>query len=558
MKKRFDITESSLTPNQLIRYLLKARVDLLWNGGIGTYVKSRAESDLDARDKSNDPIRVHGAELRCRVVGEGGNLGLTQLGRVEYNLAGGICFTDFIDNAGGVNCSDAEVNIKILLNQLMESGELTEKGRGKQLHIMTDEVSSLVLENNYRQAQAINLMQHQAVRRNFEYVRVMEGLTERGYLDRSLEFLPDDEEIQQRLTRHQGLTSPELSVLTSYVKGALKESLSRVDFQDSYMTREMFTAFPERLVSKYGEALRGHRLRREIVATQIANNMINNMGISFVSRIGETTGASRPQIAHAYIGARDIFSMEEHLDTLRSLDGKVPAETLKEMNMDLIRLVSRTTRWLLRNRRDKLDLGAEVPQYRKALAALMKDWESIVHGEALKDWEQATKLLVREGVDEQMAGFFAATHQLYALMSIVEVASLTGESTSRVASVLFEVGERLHMHWFSRQMHEYQAASQWEALARESLQDDLNWQQAAIAMGVVNEGGGKSSIDSLLDRWLEKHDALVQRWMQMQAEIRASNTRDLSIYTVAIRELMDLAQSSLGTAARLGQASGKR
>ncbi|MBL6689399.1 MAG: NAD-glutamate dehydrogenase [Pseudomonadales bacterium] len=552
MKKRFDIRESSLTPNGLISYLLKAEEDLLWNGGIGTYVKSRLESDLVVGDKANDAIRINGDELRCKVVGEGGNLGLTQLGRVEFNLNGGVCFTDFIDNAGGVNSSDAEVNIKIMLNQLMESGKLSDRSRKTLLAQMTDEVSELVLENNYRQAQAINLMQHQAVRRNFEYIRVMKGLEEHGYLNPRIEFLPTEEEVQERLTSGQALTAPELSVLTSYVKGAVKERLAEESFEDPYFLKEMYTAFPPTLVKKFGRQLEKHRLKREIIATQIANNMVNNMGMSFVSRIQETTGASRSQIASAYLAARDIFGMEDRLSEIRSLDGKVKPDIQIDMIQDLIRLVRRGTRWLLRNRRDTLDLGKDVPLFQKPLATLQRDFSAIGAGDAINEWRSGTKRLSREGVPAELAGFIAASHHLYSLMGIVEVSRLTGETTSRVASVQFAVGDQLHLHWFSKQMHEYQAASQWEALARESLQDDLNWQQVAITMAVLSEGKKRAPAERLITRWMEEHNDLVQRWLSMQAEIRSSTVRDLSIYTVAIRELMDLSQSTLGTSARIG------
>lgn len=549
MKKRFGIEASELTPNALISYLLKAEVDLLWNGGIGTYVKSRLESHLDARDKANDPIRVNGADLRCRVVGEGGNLGLTQLGRVEFSLAGGRCYTDFIDNAGGVNSSDAEVNIKILLNQLVEQGSLTERARQKLLPSMTDDVAELVLENNYRQARAINLLQYQAFRRNFEYIRVMKGLEEDGDLDVGLEYLPGDEEMQNRLSRHQALTSPELAVLTSYVKGQLKEVLAQSGFSDDYVKREMFTAFPGRLAKRYSDQIVKHRLANEIVATQLANDMVNNMGISFVSRIAETTGASAVQIAHAYVGARDIFSMEARLERLSELEGHLPTDAVKDMQLDLIRLVRRSTRWLLRHRRDRLDLAVEVPLFAGTLKTLLKDWQKIVGGEALDDWQLSFSTLSEMGVEKQLASFFAASHHLYSLLGIVEVANRTGQPAARVAQLLFSVGEHLQLHWFSLQMHEYQAASQWEALARESLQDDLNWQHAEITLAVINEVLGSdaktgSDPEEMITVWMDQHRDLVQRWLLMQSEIRASATRDLSIFTVAIRELRDLSAAN--------------
>lgn len=552
MKKRFGISEKSLTPNRLIRYILKSKVDLLWNGGIGTYVKSQSESHLDVGDKANDAIRINGSELRCRVIGEGGNLGLTQLGRIEFCLNGGRCFTDFIDNAGGVNCSDAEVNIKIFLNQLVERGELTDTSRKRLLSRMTDEVSQLVLENNYRQALCINLMQAQSMRRNLEYIGVMKGLQEYGYLNASLEYLPDEEEMQSRLLKGQALTSPELSVLASYVKLAVKERLTQEGFSDHYMMGEMYSAFPGSLVRKYKQALSEHRLRAEIVGTQVANNMINNMGMSFVARIAETTGASRSQIAHAYVGARDIFDMEKWFQRIRAEDWQIAAKVQSDMQLDLIRLVRRATRWLLRNRRDALNLAVDVPLFSQAVATLLKDWEKIMTGDVLAEWQEDQLALEKQGVDKELARFSASNHYLYSVLAIVEIAGLTGESVRQVAAVFYGVGGALHLHWFSTQMHAYQAASQWEALARESLQDDLNWQAAAITLSVIRETSSRQAPAVKIEKWMQNRKPLVDRWLAMQSELRSARARDISIFTVAIRELMDLSQSGVGTAARLG------
>ncbi|XOV89421.1 MAG: NAD-glutamate dehydrogenase [Pseudomonadota bacterium] len=545
MKKLLGVSESALTPNALISAILRARVDLLWNGGIGTYVKSKHESSLDVGDKANDGLRVNGAELGARVVGEGGNLGMTQLARVEYSLAGGICFTDFIDNAGGVNCSDAEVNIKILLNQLLEKGKLTDAGRRALLKRMTDEVAEIVLDNNYGQAQAINLMHYQATRRGFEYQRLMHVLSDRGGLDPQLEYLPGDEEMQERRARGKTFTNPELAVLTSYLKGWLKQDLAKAKLlDDPYLMREMETAFPPLLVRKYRAELVDHRLRREIVATQIANGMVNRMGINFATRLAESAGVDSAQIARAYIGARDIFDLERRWDEIAALDYKVAPPIQKEMMLDLIRLIRRTTRWLLRNRRHALDLATEVPVFRRTLAMLVENWRAVLTGTVLSGWEVARQRLLDEGVGDELASFVAGAHQLYAVMGIVEAANRTGEPVRRTAELYFAVGEKLHLHWFSRQIHEYQAATQWEAMARETLQDDLNWQQLSITLGVLGESAKDEVADVMLDRWLRKHEHLVNRWNALQAEMRATTTRGPAVFTVGLRELLDLAQSS--------------
>ena len=285
-------------------------MDLLWHGGIGTYVKSSKESHTDVGDKANDSLRVDARDLRCKVIGEGGNLGVTQLARVEFGLAGGRCNTDFIDNVGGVDCSDHEVNIKILLDAVVDRGELTIKQRNTLLEDMTDSVSELVLANNYSQSQAISLAQYQAQERSGEYRRFISHLEESGHLDRGLEFLPSDEELAERRVQGQGLTRSELSVLVSYSKGLLKEALIDSDLGlDPYLSRAVYTAFPERLVETYRDELQQHRLHREIMCTQVANDLVNRMGLNFVLRQQRATGANVADVARAYTTVIDVFGL---------------------------------------------------------------------------------------------------------------------------------------------------------------------------------------------------------------------------------------------------------
>ncbi|MCH7743249.1 MAG: NAD-glutamate dehydrogenase [Proteobacteria bacterium] len=545
MRKRFDISATSLTPNQLLTSLLRSDVDLLWNGGIGTYVKCSRESHLDVSDKANDAIRVNADELRCRVVGEGGNLGLTQLARIEYNLKGGKCFTDFIDNAGGVNCSDVEVNIKILLNQLLEDGKLSRGERKKILKKMTEQVAEIVLNNNYMQAQAINLMVSQSPRRSVEYPRIISLLEEQGRLNRKLEFLPSDDELQERRANGQYLTGPELSVLTSYVKAGLKEDLASSSIMDDpYMRKELDGAFPAYLVRKYSKELDRHRLRRELIATRIANDMVNHLGMNFVGRMEESTGANSALIARAYIGARDVFDFSRYWTRICELDYIISPDVQRKMMLDLIRLIRRVTRWLLRSRRHSLNLAKEVPVFSKALKILFMDWQELLRGETLHEWKSAKKHLVQAGVEPDLAGFVAAAHHLYAVMGILELSRQTGASVKKVADVYFTLGENLHLHWFSKQMHDFQATNLWQALARESLQDDLNRQQLAITLGVLSEGKKGTPAAQIIDNWLDSHHLMVNRWMNLQAEMAAAKHQDQAVFTVAIRELLDLAQSS--------------
>jgi len=551
MATRFDIEEAVLSPNQLILVILKANVDLMWNGGIGTYVKSKTESDLDVSDKANDYIRVDAYELRCKVVGEGGNLGMTQLARVEFSLGGGICFTDFIDNAGGVNCSDIEVNIKILLNQLLENGVLTPAARNTLLRQMTDAVSKQVLANNYRQAQAINLMNYQSKRRGQEYAQLMRALEDQGRLNRHLEFLPSEEELQDRKAKGKSLTAPELAILASYVKGLLKQDLVSSDVADNdYIAKEMWDAFPAILVKRYESALSSHRLKRELVATQLANGMVDYVGMMFVTRMKESTGAATGKIAKSYIVARDIFDLEGRWKEISDLDYLIDHRIQKEMMMDVRRLIRRITRWLLRNRRRGLDLQKEIPVFQQAYLGLFGQWQDILGGKELARWKKKRTYFQDAGVPVSLAGFVAATHHLYAVMGIVEATARTGHSIDRIAKVYFSLGESLQLNWFSMKIHDYQADTQWQAIAREAMQDDLNWQQVALTLGVVSESSKSKSIETVINNWIVKHETQVARWMALQSEMKSSVVLDPAVFTVGIRELLDLAQSSSGVGKR--------
>lgn len=546
MRKVFALKGTSVTPNQLINAILRAQVDLLWNGGIGTYVKGKLESHLDVADKANDAIRINGEDLRCKVVGEGGNLGLTQRARIEFCQNGGVCFTDFIDNAGGVNCSDAEVNIKILLNGLLETGRITDAARTDLLKAMTDDVSEIVLTNNYDQALAVNLMQHQIKKRNLEYAVLLKSLEDEGKLDRQLEFLPGDDELQERHGKGDYLTLPELAVLTSYVKGDLKEILAESKLLDGeYLSKEALVAFPTRLVKKYGKELRQHQLHRELAATQIANGMINLMGMNFVSRMAYETGSSVERIAHAYLVARDVFDVAAYQDKICALDYKIAPELQKELLLDLIRLVRRTTRWLLRNRRRTMSLEAEIPRLRKGVTMLASQLESLLEGDQGNVWQAKVSRFTKAGVPDDLAKYVAAAHHLYSVLGIVEASERSGSTVQKVAQVFFALGDQLQLNWVSQRIHEFQTVNRWQALARETMQDDLNWQQVAITLGVVGQKSRKSA-DKLLAEWREDHSAQIGRWLDLQRSMRSASATDSSVFTVGIRELLDLAQASSG------------
>ncbi|MGY4533226.1 glutamate dehydrogenase [Pseudomonas sp. TE3786] len=543
MKERFDISADKLPPTELLNALLKAPVDLLWNGGIGTYVKASSESHVDVGDKANDALRVDGRELRAKVVGEGGNLGMTQLGRVEYGLNGGASNTDFIDNAGGVDCSDHEVNIKILLNEIVAAGDMTGKQRNKLLAEMTDAVGSLVLGNNYKQTQALSLAQRRARGSIGEYKRLITALESAGKLDRAMEFLPSDEQLAERVANGHGLTRPELSVLISYSKIDLKESLlTSLVPDDDYLAREMETAFPPLLAKKFGEAMRRHRLKREIISNQIANDLVNHMGITFVQRLKESTGMSAANVAGAYVIVRDVFRLPYWWAQIEALDYKVPADLQLQLMDELMRLGRRATRWFLRSRRNELDAARDVGHFAPRLEALAKQLDGLLEGPAREQWLAKFQGYVEQGVPEELARVVAGTSHLYTLLPIIEAADITGQDPAQVAAAYFAVGGALELSWYLQQITSLPVENNWQALAREAFRDDLDWQQRAITVSVLQMADAPADMEERTGVWLEQHRPMVDRWKAMLGELRAATGTDYAMYAVANRELMDLSQ----------------
>lgn len=545
MKQRFGITDDRLPPNELIKVLLKAPVDLIWNGGIGTYVKASNERDSQVGDKANDSLRINGNELRARVVGEGGNLGMTQLGRIEFARHGGASYTDFIDNAGGVDCSDHEVNIKIMLNEVIDNGDLTRKQRNEIFMSLTDDVATLVLNNNYRQTQAIALAYTDCLTRLDEYTRLMKTYEAEGKLNRSLEFLPDDELLAERRNNSEGLTRPELSVLISYTKADLKEQLNEPQIYDNpYVASILTTAFPQALNDRFEQELKGHRLRREIIATQLANDLVNYMGIIFVHRLHKSTGASITDIACAYVAARDIFSLSDHWQAITELDYQITTDVQEEMMSDLMRLVRRTSRWFLRNRRAGVNSQTEVERFRSAVQAIASNLGDTLRGAALERWRATYDHRLEQGVPDTLAAFSAGAITLYSALGIVEVSNETNHPVADVAAAYFELGETLSLSWFAEQINTLPAASHWNALARETLRDDLDSQQRSLTVGVLSlQQDGESFVDALA-RWREQQSPLIQRWCNMLSELQSAETMEFAMVAVALRDLLDLAHAS--------------
>lgn len=545
MKKRFNITSSKLTPVELMHAVLKAPADLFWNGGIGTYTKATKETHAEVGDKANDVLRVNASELKFKVIGEGGNLGMTQLSRVEYALNGGRLNTDFIDNAAGVDCSDHEVNIKILLNDVIANGDMTEKQRNILLEEMTDSISELVLDNNYKQTQAISLAEREVIIRTGEYKRFIQSMDTSGRLNRQLEFIPDDQELLERKSAGKGLTRPELSVLISYAKSQLKEEIvdSTVP-DDAYMLNAVETAFPQRLRTEFNKNIHGHRLRREIIATQLANDMVNNMGLIYVNRMEQSTGANSSDIMRAYVTAREVFEMPAFMRQIEALDYKVDSQVQMELISQLIRLVRRTSRWFIRNRRGQIEPSVQIEYFKSKVAQLKQSLPDVINKKLKKELDKRCQYFVSKGVPAELASSVAAATEFYPFLGIIEAAQTMGESVERVAKMFFALSEKLELDWFAQQITGLKIDNYWQAMARESYRDDLEWQQRSLAVAAIRHICEKGDVDACVSRWLDQQKVMVDRWRAMLAELQKSETQEFAMYSVAIRELLDMAQSS--------------
>ncbi|GGY05451.1 NAD-specific glutamate dehydrogenase [Litchfieldella qijiaojingensis] len=543
MKAVFDIKEDKLAPNDLIRAMLKSRVDLIWNGGIGTYVKATEETDAEVGDKANDALRINGVDLNCRVVGEGGNLGLTQRGRMEAARKGVRVNTDFIDNAGGVNCSDHEVNIKILLDDIVKRGDMTDKQRNQLLARMTDDVAKLVLISNYRQTQALSLSEILSKEGLGPYRRFINELEANGQLDRELEFLPSDEELLERSNAGEGLTLPELSVLISYAKSVLKGDLIVSDVPDDpYIQQHLERIFPKVLVERFKTEMYEHRLRREIVATQIANDMVDHMGIVFARRLIDTTGASRAEIARAYIIARDSFNLSSLWQQIEALDNQVDSRIQYRMMLDLMRLLRRATRWFLRHRAG-MTVKDCIGHFAPRLAQLQESLGKRLRGDEREAWDARRDQLTAAGVPEALASAVASTNSLYAGLGIIEAAKQSDEKIQRVAEVFYEVGHRLELPGVIERINLLEVRDSWQAQARETFRDDLDRQQLALTVGVLKLDDAPREVEARVEHWIERHSVLYRRWCGLLSELRSGTQGSYPLFAVAIRELVDLAES---------------
>ncbi|MBR7800504.1 NAD-glutamate dehydrogenase [Undibacterium fentianense] len=528
------IETAELTPVELLKAILQAPVDLLYNGGIGTYVKATFETHAQVGDKSSDAFRVNGNELRCKVLAEGGNLGCTQNGRIEFAQKGGRIYTDAIDNSAGVDCSDHEVNIKILVGAITEAGDLTLKQRNDLLASMTDEVGHLVLTDNYYQGQALDIACHRPLYVLDGQQRLMQTLERQGRLNRAIEFLPSDEEIARRRAHKQGLTAPENAVVLAYAKMAVFDELVASNLPDDpFFSRALKAYFPQVLSEKFPEAIANHQLKREIIATFITNTVVNRTGATFVNFIASEAAASAADVIRAFTLAREIFDLEALWDQIDALDYKVDSKLQLDLLSKLTAIAQRASRWMLRARTQNADLPTLIQRYQPGARELRANVSTWLPAAAYASLQEASAALVQAGVEAGLAENLAALEFIFPALDLVDLAQSTGSDLEKAARTYFGVDAELGLTGWRDQINRLPTDTLWQTQARGSARDDVY----SIASQVTK---------SLLSRqediatWREQHTAAIAKLNQLLATITTQGA-DLAPVSVALRELRGLA-----------------
>jgi len=540
-----DSGVTSMTPAELIHAALLAPVDLLWNGGIGTYVKASDETHGEIGDRANDAIRVDGNQLRCHVVGEGGNLGLSQRGRIEAARSGVRLNTDAIDNSAGVATSDHEVNIKILLGQVMRDGALDLPARDELLRSMTDEVAADVLRDNYEQNVLLGNARAQQRIMLPVHMRFIRYLEEHGGLNRELEFLPSETELGDRLAAGTGLVSPEFCVLVAYSKLTLKRDLLASGFPDDpWLESELRGYFPPALPERFPEAVAAHPLRRDIIVTGVANDIVNRGGITFAYRATEETGASGEQIARAYVIAKEIFGVADYLDRVEALDNVVSTQQQTELYLEVRRLLDRAVRWFITARPSTLDVGSEIERYQPIIGAWRPRLGELLVGSERERLEEATAARVAEGVPEDLARDCASLLDAFSLLDIADICIDKDLDPAVVAPLYYLNSERLGVDKLLGKITQLQREDHWEALARGALRDDLYGILDAITRAVLDGApAGEQDPDKLLDGWLTAHSETVQRAQRSLAGIDRLDQPTIAALSVALRTLRSVVRA---------------
>ncbi len=541
IKAWLKIKEDELAPQELINKLLLSEIDLIWNGGIGTYIKSSDESHAEAGDSSNNSLRVDGKQLKCKVFGEGGNLGATQKGRIEFAEYGGKINTDFIDNSAGVDCSDHEVNIKILLKAMMEDGLYDIKSRNKLLASMTDNVSDLVLKNNYMQTQTLSFMAHLSSNRVGAKAHLIRLLESKGLLDRDIEFLPSDTELERRRKNNEGLTRPELSVLLSYSKLDLFEQVIESNvLDDPWLRRLLINYFPKKLQKVEAKYLDNHRLKREIIGTILTSQIIDRMGATFVVRMHEDTGADVGAICQAFYIVVELFKLNELWHGIEAHDGQVEVSKQIEAFVAIWKFVRQTIRWVLNNLGHNLKIEQQYNELNKGVNQFRKDFTKYINDADKAAMKRVINAIDKQGFSNDLAQNVAALPYLSAALDVVKVANKQNVSVKDAADLYFPLGKTLNLIWLQNMIERLAVSNQWHVHARGGLRDDLTEYHAQLTASLLKRYGKQKNSDEILSEWSLEFGRKVKNVKGMMTSIKNEKDVDYPTIMVAINTLSHL------------------
>jgi glutamate dehydrogenase len=535
-----DLQDEVLTPNEVIQAILRAPVTVLWNGGIGTVVKASTETDADALDRSSDAIRVSANELRCQVVAEGGNLGLTQRARIEFARGGGHVNADFIDNSSGVDCSDHEVNLKILLDLAVRRGDLDGDGRDALLAEVTDDVAAHVLYDSFLQAQILAQEVRSSATRMFAYEDLMDELEAEGLLHRKVEFLPTSEEMADRRRGARGLERPELAVLLAYAKRSLTGALLRSSLPDDpYLDRDLRSYFPPAIVERFGELLAEHPLRRELVATIVANDVVNALGPTFVSRLVAEQGAEPADVVRAYRIARDVTSAGQRWADIERMDRGVDRHAQWQLMEGVDELMEATARWYLENALGA-DLEAAIAAGREGFQQILATLPGLPANAAREARESETAALVERGVPEESGRAYAYLPVLSYAPDIVAAAQTVGRTVQDVALTFWLMEDRVQIGWIQEQLDELPASTRMQRWALQALRDDLWRARRELAQRALGEAPGAAPKDAI-ERFVEGRPDAIRRLQSFARTLTVEGSTDLAGLTLVVRQLRALA-----------------
>lgn len=537
-----EISETELAPNVLINLILKAKADLLYNGGIGTYIKAQSQSNEEVRDKANDELRVNGNELQVKVVGEGGNLGATQLGRIEYANNGGNIYTDAIDNSAGVDCSDHEVNIKILYSDIMHKTGLSIEERNKELESMTSDISRLVLQDNYLQTQALETARTRALYTSSQHGVLIRKLEEIGLLDRKVEFLPSEQEFVARREKGVGLSAPEMSVLLAYSKISIDQQIkssgiiTRSDFDEL-----LLSYFPKLLQEKYPEYIKSHYLRKEIIATMLSNLIVNRAGITFISRFKDEFNSELELIIQAWWVAYNLLNAEKLFQKAEALDNVIDADAQVSLFIGIEKSVERLCRWLIRYSRSKsitvVNSAELIKNFAPKVAVLEKELDKIIQLEDYPDVAKVEKYFQEKNVPYEVYRLISRRSYIPQIMDIVLISTEHNLALDEVATNYYKFGRVLQIDWLRMNVLRLPRNNKWQILSRSALASDVYGLYRKIMLDAITS---YSNEGCFFDNWMARNEAKVEKLNQMFDELQGYQELDLAMISAAIREFANI------------------